>query len=81
MPPRSKNIAEDHDSPWKEALEYFFQPFLQLLYPDIHAVIDWSQPFIFLDKELQKITRNSGTGRRHADKLVKVLFRDGRERW
>jgi len=51
-----------------------------LLYPDIHAAIDWSQPFIFLDKELQKITRNSGTGRRHADKLVKVRFRDGRER-
>lgn len=75
------NPPEDHDSPWKEALEYFFQPFLRLLYPDIHDAIDWSQPLVFLDKELQKITRNSSTGRRHADKLVRVLFRDGQERW
>lgn len=74
-------ITEDHDSPWKEALEYFFQPFLQLLYPDIHTAIDWSKAFVFLDKELQKITRNSRTGRRHADKLVRVCFRDGHEHW
>lgn len=79
--PQVSNSSEDHDSPWKEALEYFFQPFMQLLYPDIHDAIDWSQPLVFLDKELQKITRNSSTGRRHADKLVKVRFRDGQERW
>lgn len=78
MPARMK---EDHDSPWKEALECFFQSFLQLLYADIHKAIDWQRPFMFLDKELQKVTRNSHTGRRHADKLVKVWFRDGMERW
>lgn len=31
MPPP----AEDHDSPWKEALECFFRPFLQWLYEDV----------------------------------------------
>ncbi|WP_276330886.1 hypothetical protein [Stutzerimonas kirkiae] len=33
-------MSEDHDSPWKEALEVFFRPFLQLLFPDIEALVD-----------------------------------------
>jgi hypothetical protein len=31
----------DHDSPWKEALEGYFPEFLALLFPRIHAGIDW----------------------------------------
>jgi hypothetical protein len=73
--------TEDHDSPWKEALGLFFQPFLQLLYPDIHNAIDWAGPCTFLDKELQKLAPNSRTGRRHVDKLVQAWFRDGHQRW
>lgn len=37
---QTKPPPQDHDSPWKEALEYFFQPFMQLLYSDIHDAID-----------------------------------------
>lgn len=75
------SVTEDHDSPWKEALELFFQPFLQLLFSDIHDAVDWTQPFTFLDKELQKLAASGLTGRRHADKLVQVWFRDQRRRW
>jgi hypothetical protein len=67
----------DYDSPWKEALERFFPEFLALLFPAIHARIDWRVPPEFLDKELQQIGAGSPRGRRYADKLVRVQARDG----
>jgi hypothetical protein len=36
-------VAADYDSPWKEALDLYFEPFLALLFPTIHAQIDWSR--------------------------------------
>src|SRR5690554_3671079 len=59
----------------------FFQPFMDFLYPHISTLIDWQQPVEFLDKELQKITRKSKNSRRYADKLVKVHFLNGSEKW
>ncbi|MCK9466387.1 MAG: hypothetical protein M0Q29_10940, partial [Thiopseudomonas sp.] len=76
-----KPTQEDHDSPWKEALEVFFQPFMRLLYPEIAELIDWQQPIEFLDKELQKITVQAKNTRRYADKLVRVAFLNGTEQW
>jgi hypothetical protein len=67
----------DYDSPWKEALERFFPEFLALLFPAIHARIDWRIPPEFLDKELQQIGAGSPRGRRYADKLVRVQALDG----
>lgn len=78
---QKKNAQEDHDSPWKEALEVFFQPFIQLLYPDIALLINWQCEPEFMDKELQKITKDSNNSRRYADKLVKVYFLDHSEQW
>lgn len=72
---------EDHDSPWKEALEVFFKPFMDLLYPHITVLIDWQHAPKFMDKELQKITRNAQNSRRYADKLVQVRFLSGAEQW
>jgi hypothetical protein len=71
----------DFDSPWKEALEVYFRAFLALFFPPIHADIDWSRGFVFLDKELQKIVPQAARGRRYVDKLVKVWRKDGRETW
>ncbi len=47
--------ADDHDSPWKEILEAFLAQCLALFVPELHAIIDWSHPPQFLDKELQAI--------------------------
>jgi 1,2-phenylacetyl-CoA epoxidase catalytic subunit len=44
----------DYDSPWKEALDEFFEPFLELLFPAAHADIDWTRGYESLDKELQQ---------------------------
>lgn len=78
---QSKSTSEDHDSPWKGALEVFFRPFMDFLYPHISELIDWQRPVEFLDKELQKITRKAKNSRRYADKLVKVHFLNGTEQW
>ncbi|WP_418138596.1 hypothetical protein AB8616_21535 [Marinomonas sp. RS-M-Aa-14] len=43
--------VDDHDSPWKEALEQRFPEFLALLFPDVYEQVDWSQGREFLDKE------------------------------
>ena len=72
---------QDHDSPWKEALAAYFPEFLALLFPRVHAQVDWSREHTFLDKELQQVVRDAEQGRRYADKLVAVATRDGTETW
>ena len=81
MSDQDDNRRADHDSPWKMALESYFQEFLGLLFPVINEQVDWSKGYSFLDKELQQITPDADTGRRHADKLIKVHAKDGSETW
>ncbi len=71
----------DYDSPWKEALERYFQAFLALFFSPAHADIDWSRGYELLDKELQGVVRDAELGRRHADMLAKVWLKDGAECW
>ncbi len=71
----------DFDSPWKEALDVFFQLFLAFFYPHIYNDIDWKRGFEALDKELQQIVPKSARGRRYVDKLVKVWLKSGHEVW
>lgn len=71
----------DYDSPWKEAIDAFFPPFMALFFPEVHALIDWDRPYEFLDAELRQITGDSAVGRRQADRLVKVTSREGHEVW
>ena len=71
----------DQDSPWKEALEHYLEPAMVLLFPQIHAGIDWSQGYRFRDKELQQVVRDAESGRRYADKLVEVYTREGESTW
>lgn len=74
-------MATDYDSPWKEALDRFFEAFLALLFPDAHAQIDWPRGYESLDKEFQQVVREAEVGRRYVDKLVKVWTKDGIESW
>jgi hypothetical protein len=71
----------DYDSPWKEALDLYFQAFLAFFFPHIHNDINWSRGYESLDKELQKIAPRASRGRRHVDKLVKVWRKNGHEVW
>ena len=69
----------DYDSPWKEILEIYFADFMAFFFPAAHADIDWSRGYESLDKELQQIVRDAESGKRLADKLMKVWRRDGTE--
>ena len=71
----------DYDSPWKEVLDRYFEPFLAFFFPQAHADIDWGRRYEVLDKELQKIVRQAKQGKRHVDKLVKVWLKSGEEKW
>jgi hypothetical protein len=71
----------DFDSPWKEALDLYFELFLKLFFPVIHAEVDWSRGYEPLDKEFQQLQHDAETGRRYVDKLVKVWRKDGAEQW
>jgi hypothetical protein len=74
-------MAADYDSPWKEALDSYFEPFLALLFPEVHRQIDWSRGYESLDKEFQQVVRAAEVGRRYVDKLVKVWTIAGLECW
>jgi Domain of unknown function (DUF4351) len=73
--------APEYDTPWKIALEQYFQAFMAFYFPAAHAQIDWSRPHTFLDTELQRITKEALVGTRHVDKLVKVYLLSGEEDW
>ncbi|MGC9385487.1 MAG: hypothetical protein ACP5D0_00955, partial [Hydrogenovibrio sp.] len=79
--PTQDTAHQDHDSPWKEALERRFPEFLSLLFPKVFQQIDWQQPISFLDKELQQIFPQSHNGRTYADKLIQVAFKNGDTHW
>jgi hypothetical protein len=71
----------EYDSPWKEALRVYFQPFLALFFPDAHAEIDWSRGHQSLDQDLRQVLRGGELGRRVVDHLVKVWLNSGQEQW
>jgi hypothetical protein len=73
-------MADEYDSPWKEILDLYFRQFLAFFFPDIEADVDWSRGYESLDKELPQLEREGETGRRYADKLMKVWRKNGEER-
>ena len=78
---KQKKKKTEQDTPWKDIVETFFPQFLEFFFPDIHRDIDFTKKYEWLDKELQKIQKESKIGKRLADKLVKVFLKDGSERW
>jgi Domain of unknown function (DUF4351) len=74
-------FRDDYDLPWKEMIEDYFEPFMCFFFPEIHAEIDWSRGYEFLDQELTQVVRDAELGKRVVDKLVKVWTRSGKETW
>ena len=69
----------DYDNLWKEALGGYFEAFLALFFPQIHAAIDWRRDYQALDQELRQVVREAESGPRRVDHLVKLWLGDGRE--
>jgi hypothetical protein len=69
---------DPQDSPWKKILRQYFPEAIAFFFPEIAAMIDWTKPIEFLDKELLKIAPDASTGNRYADQLVKVHLKEGK---
>ncbi len=73
------------DELWKRVIEKLFPDFVAFFLPDLLPLVDFSKPYSFLDKELDKLFPESSSkskrGRRHVDKLAKVCLKDGQEQW
>ena len=71
----------DYDSGWKEIIELYLPQFIEFFYPELNKLIDYTKGYDFLDKELNQIIPSNETGRKAVDKLVKVFYRNGEEKW
>lgn len=67
----------DFDSGWKEIINSYFENFVAYCWPKKYSEIDWSRGYKFLDKELNKISRNIPIGKKVVDKLIEVYRKDG----
>ena len=74
-----KRVPSDYDSAWKEALTYYFELFMEFCFPGFYKDIDWKRGYETMDSELQEVIADAETGRRLADKLVKVWLLNGQE--
>jgi predicted transposase/invertase (TIGR01784 family) len=54
---------------------------MEFFVPGATADIDWNAKIRFLDKEFQKITKESVSGKRHTDKLVEVTLANRSKKW
>ncbi|MBF0213868.1 MAG: cytosolic protein [Magnetococcales bacterium] len=81
MNDRSEPKKDEFDTPWKRMIEGYFDDFIAFFMPHAHDAIEWSKGYVFLDKELSRIARESEIGDRHMDKLVRVWKKGGEEQW
>ncbi|MCP3993602.1 MAG: transposase, partial [bacterium] len=72
-------MSDEYDSPWKDVLERYFPEFMAFFFPEAYREIDWSRGYESLDQELQQVVREAESGKRYADKLMKVWRLDGEE--
>lgn len=80
-PAKSATLRTTYDGPWKDMVERYLQPFLELMLPALANDIDWQRPYEFLNTELTCIASNHAIGRRSIDKLVKLWMKSGKEIW
>jgi predicted DNA-binding protein (MmcQ/YjbR family) len=76
-----EKLTHEIDTPWKDILNTCFNDFIAFFYPEIYNDIDWTKAPLYMDKELSQIIRESKTGSRFVDKLVKVFRKSGEEKW
>jgi hypothetical protein len=75
------NPAADYDGAWKDGWKQKFHQFLNAYFPHIACQIDWAQPIVWLDKEIEKIISHTGKEKgKRVDLLVRVTLKDGSQR-
>lgn len=74
-------IRCEQDAAWKEILDCYFKEFVDFCLPQLSELIDWSKPWVSLDKEFQALVKQSETGMLLLDKLSRVYLKNGKEQW
>ncbi len=74
-------MADNFDSPWKEAISSCLPEFIAFHFPDVHAQVDWTQPVNFLEQELLSVAHDNSPQSSFVDKLVSVKLLDGQREW
>lgn len=64
---------QDYDSPWKEALKDYLPSFMELLFPKLYRLIDWSKGFKFQDTDLRKLDVKASLGYATPQKLDRIF--------
>jgi len=67
------------DLAWKLLLPRRLQAALAILFPEVHALVDWSQQYYLPDKSLLPATSDSCTGERDPDFVALVTLLDDSE--
>lgn len=81
---KSSNYGEpavDQDGLWKKVIGELFEDFLLFFAPELYEHVDFTKEPDFLQQELFQEVVDKKKGRRMADQLVKVHFKDGKEKW
>ena len=74
-------IITDYDWLWKDLIQEFFQDFLLLLAPELHALVNLSKGSEFLEQELRQLFPDSELQGVRTGKLAKVFLKNGEEKW
>lgn len=75
---QKQNPPSDYDGAWKDGWKQHLQPFLEVYFPKVAALVDWSFKPVWLDKEIEKIIAHTGKEKgNRADLLVQVTLKDG----
>ena len=76
-----RTVKDNFDGPWKFYFRDNLRYFLQFADIEAYNQIDWSHNPEFLDKELKRISKGLKKSLVVVDCLVKVLLKNGEERW
>jgi len=71
----------DYDGAWKESARRHLRQIMEKYFATIAALIDWSYPPEWFDKELSRILARSGRRPKSVDMLAKVRLLTGGEQW
>jgi hypothetical protein len=74
-------MPTDYDSPWKDAIQQYLRPFLELCFSHVERELDWSRAPEFLEQELRESIPGADLGPQRVDQLVKAWRPDGEEQW
>ncbi|MFT5470888.1 MAG: hypothetical protein ACI8UO_006020, partial [Verrucomicrobiales bacterium] len=74
---RSIDFFSDYDGSWKAGFKKHLRLNLEVFFPGVAAIIDWTVPPVWKDKEIERIINQPGKKNRPVDLLVELRMKNG----